>query len=134
MRLWDLSCPNAVRVIGKHLAGVRSLGVMPDGKRIVVGTMENEESNAINVFDLGQPTKPESSWAGHASTITCLVPLPDGRVISGGFDFTVRVWGRDTNVAEEVNDTEGAVPWTAAAFRDGRGYVVGFEAGDLRVW
>lgn len=79
---------------------------MADGRSIVVGVMENDDCNDIRVFDTSQPMAPVHSWRGHDSSVSCLSLLPKRRVVSGGFDMTVRVWSMDSPEPELVTDSQ----------------------------
>jgi WD40 repeat protein len=44
----------------------------------------------------------EAVLAGHTDKIYCLALLPDGRVVSGSWDDTLRVWQPSTGVCDRV--------------------------------
>ena len=70
---------------------------------------------------------------GHVSSITCITILPDGRIVSGSFDNSLRVWDPDSGRCLHV--LQGHSQWIRclAVLPDGR-IVSGSEDHSLRVW
>ncbi len=58
-----------------------------DGERIVTGDGEND----LKVWDTSHGEEIET-LSGHEGPITCVAFMPDGSIVSGSCDNTVRVW------------------------------------------
>ena len=73
--------------------------------------------------------------AGHTSAVFCLQALPDGRIVSGSSDRTIRIWSRDKNGSwsSEVLQGHTASIWCLQALPDGR-IVSGSEDKTIRIW
>lgn len=39
---------------------------------------------------------------GHTETVTCVKILPDGRIISGSRDRTIKIWNTKTGICENT--------------------------------
>jgi len=111
VRLWDVATRACVGVLEGHTNLVRALTALPDG-RLVSGS----DDNTIRVWDTrpaagdaGAATSGAATAAGggtgraacvtpavvlegHTSTVCALQPLPGGRLASGSWDYTVRLW------------------------------------------
>ena len=72
---------------------------------------------------------------GHTDRVECLQALPDGRIVSGSYDNTLRVWARgaDGEWNREVLSGHTGIVWCLQALPDGR-IVSGSYDEDLRVW
>ena len=70
---------------------------------------------------------------GHTENVSCVSVLPDGRVVSGSWDSTLRVWNAATGACERV--LEGHTHWVTcvSVLPDGR-VVSGSDDKTLRVW
>jgi WD40 repeat protein len=71
---------------------IRSIIELSDGKII---TTTNEEY-LIKVWDIDSGTKP-MILKGHIDRILCMAELPDGRIISGSNDHTIKIWNLKTS-------------------------------------
>ena len=78
---------------------VHALQGFPDG-RIAVG-----HTNTISVFKDGNVSY---KLEGHTGFVTCLALLPDGRLVSGSEDKTMRIW-KDRKCVSTVTDHKGLV-------------------------
>ena len=70
---------------------------------------------------------------GHQAPVNALSTLPDGRVVSGSFDETIKVWDVDSGM--ELNTLEGHTSWvnTLEAISDDR-IVSGADDNRICVW
>jgi WD40 repeat protein len=72
---------------------------------------------------------------GHTDIVRCLHVLPDGRIVSGGDDSTLRIWSKDPNGTWRGDDRYGHTDWVMClqALPDGR-IVSGSIDGTIRIW
>ena len=72
---------------------------------------------------------------GHTGSVLCLQALPDGRIVSGGADGTLRIWTRDSSGAWSSEVLKGHTKWVYClqALPDGR-IVSGSGDDTLRIW
>jgi len=102
VRLWDVSTRGCVGVLCGHTDAVRVLAALSDG-RLASGS----DDGTVRVWDTriggggggggdgGERAAPRAGSVvleGHASYVIALAPLPGGRLASGSWDGTVRVW------------------------------------------
>ena len=66
---------------------VTTCAFSPDGKRIVTGDGENQ----LKVWDAETGDELET-LEGHHEPVTCVAWASDGRIVSGSWDDTVRIW------------------------------------------
>ncbi len=94
LRLWDLKAGNEILVFGqpKGVTYCWSLGISPDGKRLIVGG----DNSKARIFDL-QTGKQLRELVGHTKAIWGVALLADGkRAVTGAWDQSIRVWDVDT--------------------------------------
>jgi len=77
--------------------------------------------------------QPESAYEGHTSPVNALTALRDGRLASGSYDKTIRIW--DPATGECLQTLEGHTDWVLAlaALPDGR-LASGSEDTTIRIW
>ena len=94
--------------------------------------------------DLGLFIKPELSQktyidrkvfehAGHTGSINCLAVLPDGRIVSGSCDNTIRIWSPDTGDCLRTLKGHTKQVSCVAVLPDGR-IVSGSYDNYIRIW
>ena len=105
---------------------VTTAAFSPDGERIVTGDGENE----LKVWDASTGDEIET-LTGHEEPITCAAFLADGRIVSGSWDDSVRIWDGDKAVA--LRGHTGDVTALALHPKSGR-IVSASEDETLRVW
>ncbi len=71
---------------------VTTAGFSVDGKRLVTGDGENE----LKIWDTETGDEIETLM-GHSEPVTCAAFLPNGHLVSGSWDDTLRLW-KDGNV------------------------------------
>lgn len=112
-----------------HSASVRSVAVSPDGRRVVTGGIDG-----AMVWDrsTGMPERIlQNRWPVQAVAIT-----PSGRIITGGTDGSIRIWG-ERGAEEQIRGPllgTGRV-MSMAVTPDGTRLVTsGDNDGSVRVW
>ena len=105
---------------------VTTAAFSPDGERIVTGDGENE----LKVWDASTGDEIET-LTGHEEPVTCAAFLPDGRLVSGSWDDTIRIWNGDKTIS--LRGHTGDV--TALAIDSkGKCIVSASEDKTLRIW
>lgn len=67
----------------------------------------------------------------HTHTVYCIAGLPDGRIVSGSYDKTIKIWNSLTGKCEHTIHCPRA--YCLTTLPDGK-IVGGFEDGTLRIW
>jgi WD40 repeat protein len=74
---------------------------------------------------------------GHSSWVICLQALPDGRIISGSRDNTIRIWSRESSGTWSSEVLEGHSDYDyfncLQALPDGR-IISGSGDNTIRIW
>jgi WD40 repeat protein/serine/threonine protein kinase len=70
---------------------------------------------------------------GHQNWVTAVAVLPDGRLVSGSSDYTLRVWDVESGQALAALAGHQGLVWAVAVLPDGR-LVSGSSDYTLRVW
>jgi TIR domain/WD domain, G-beta repeat len=113
-----------------HAKGVRSVAVLPDGRRALSGS----EDNTTRLWDLKTGGE-VGRFEGHTSIVLSVAALPNGRqALSGSFDHTMRLWDLEKGV--ELRRFEGHSEWveTVAVLSDGRQALSGSGDRTIRLW
>jgi len=117
------------RFVGQT-AGVQSICVLPDGKRMVSGGDEK----ALRVWDLETGAELRR-LEGRSREVRSVAALPDGRrLVSGSWDRTVRIW--DIEAGGELKTLTAHLDqvWGVAALPDGKRFVSASSDGTVRIW
>ena len=97
------------------------------------------EKDSLPLFhnpQLSRDTKLDCSTfqnEGHSSTVNCIIILPDGRVVSGSSDSSLRVWDPSTGQCLQSLEGHSASVRCVAVLPDGR-VVSGSKDSSLLVW
>lgn len=130
--VWDPETGAVVQRIegrfGADRAEIRSLLVL-DGRRVITG----HEDGALRRWDLAAGRYERRKLSGHSRRIVALTRLPDGRIASGSWDHTVRVWKRDGTCTATLR-VGHAVQSLATGPRGGRLLVGGALSGQIGLW
>lgn len=117
------------RYVG-HTAGVDSVCVSADGKRILSGG----EDRTVRLWDLATGAELRR-FDGHSQLVRSVAFLPDGRrLVSGSFDRTVRIW--DAQTGQQLHGLTGHRDqvWSVSALPDGKRVVSASFDKTVRVW
>jgi WD40 repeat protein len=132
VRLWSTAGGDP-RVLHGHGAPVRSVAVSPDGRRVASG----DEDHELHVWDVAGG-RLERRLPGHTGKVRCVRFLPDGSLLSGGSDGTLRSWDAGTGSQLRLLQAhgEGRVGKirTLALSADHRFLVTGAQDRTARVW
>ncbi|MBX9790336.1 MAG: WD40 repeat domain-containing protein [Pirellulales bacterium] len=112
LELWDLrtSQSRVLKASGDHFATMPGfVAFSPDGRYVVCGGHGKD----IAVFDVAKGTL-HCELRGHFHPATSVAFLPDGRLISGGEERTIRLWS--------LNPGEQLAMWLAMPADDAQGW------------
>lgn len=94
--LWDVTAPDAARMLGGPLTGstgsVRAATVSPDGRTLAYGGTDGD----VHLWDIGNPAEPHQiggPLAAGANAVAALTFTPDSATLAGaGIDGYVQLW------------------------------------------
>jgi WD40 repeat protein/tetratricopeptide (TPR) repeat protein len=118
------------RTLTGHERGVRSVAVLPDGRRALSGS----EDQTIRLWDLASGEEVRR-FGGSLGMVLSVAALPDGRhALSGSFDRMMRLWDLETGV--ELHRFEGHTDWVeaVAALPDRRRALSASGDRTIRLW
>jgi len=134
VRLWNLESCIEIRTLMGMQGKVRSVASSPDGKTVLVGSLERKAEKSVTLFSTvnGMPIK---VFTGHVGAVNSVAISPDGKLgLSGGDDKIVRLW--DLAAGRELCSFHGhtyTVP--AVAFtRDGNHAISASRDSTINIW
>jgi len=101
LKVWDTATGNCLQTLYGHSGRIFCVVALP-GNRIVSGADDCVRPDTLKVWDLAEGRcvqtleghRPRSGrWPPPKGNITCMCLLPDGRLITGAADATIKVWG-----------------------------------------
>ncbi|MFC1766079.1 protein kinase [Planctomycetota bacterium] len=140
VRVWDATTGTELLVLRGHKAVVFSAVYSPDGKRIVSAGAGAGRSGQftmpgmMKVWD-GETGAELMTLRGHKGIITSVAFSPDGkRIVSGGFDKTVRVWNAENGVELMTLRAHEGFVYSVAFSPDSKRIVSGSLDNLVKVW
>jgi WD40 repeat protein len=113
-------------IIERAHSGGSSLGISPDSKILASGGW----SGYVRLWDL-ETGRNLRSWRAHTDSVNGIFFLPDGNILTAGYDGRITLWDR---TGKEIR-SRNLVPVTASAIDIARGrFVTGHKDGMLTVW
>jgi WD40 repeat protein/serine/threonine protein kinase len=129
-KVWKPDGDGAVTVLPWAAAeGWAEVVVSPDGRQLAWGTRDF----TLRVQRLNSPAKPVE-LPGHKDIVSALVFLPDDRLVSAGYDRTVKVWDVAKRRLLRTLPDQPATVRVMALHPDGRRLVLGRKDGALLLW
>ena len=121
---------------GEAAAGVLSVAVTADGKRVVGGT--DESSIKIWHADNGRLLCTLGGTNGHSGPVNAVAVTPDGKhIVSGSEDMTIKIWDEESGLLPRTLDmTNGHTQavLSVAISADGTRIVSGSEDSTIKIW
>lgn len=86
--LWRAGDPSPERVLEAHRGPIVGLAVSPAGDEVASASWDG----TVRASPLGGGEG--RTYEGHAGNVNAVAYLPDGRIVSAGYDGTVRIWSQ----------------------------------------
>ncbi|MDM8524828.1 WD40 repeat domain-containing protein [Desulfococcaceae bacterium HSG8] len=93
VRLWNIETGKQVSQFTGHADWVNSVAFSPDGRRLASGS----DDKTVLLWDV-ETGKQISQFIGHTSWVVSVAFSPDGRLASGSYDNTVRLWNPESEL------------------------------------
>jgi cytochrome c len=87
--IWKPGEPAPLQTFDEHIGPIVALAVSPDGQEIASASWD--ETASVRSPTNGQP----KIFKSHRGNVNGVGFLPDGRLVSAGYDATVRIWPRE---------------------------------------
>jgi hypothetical protein len=138
VRVWDLAKGVCTLTLTGHTRAISALAVIDD-KTLASGSYDS----TVRVWDVGAQCPEEVrenrsgacilTLCGHGSRVTSLAVLSDGKLVSGSYDRTIRVWDPKSGTCKLLLIGHLGDVTALAALPDGR-LVSGSADKTIRVW
>lgn len=122
VRTWQVAGANEITPIPASVGAICTKVAWAPGDRLLVAGAEN----GIHVYaaDSIKRLTYQRTLTGHVGFVWCVAFAPDGELVSGGKDGTVRCWDVATGACRRQWQVEGPV-WAVAISPDGTHVVTG---------
>lgn len=95
LRLWDVETGDILQVISPRSGFLRALAFSPNGRTVVIGSLDNTGSGSLRFYDAETGEEVRTIFA-HTDVVTNLLFSPDGeQVASTSWDGSLAVWDVD---------------------------------------
>jgi WD40 repeat protein/DNA-binding SARP family transcriptional activator len=101
----------------------------PDGQHVAA----NDGRGDVLIWRQGRWSKPERVVRAHRGDVNTLAYAPDGRIVTGGTDRTVRIWDPRGGAQLVLRGHEDEIT-TAVVSSDGTRVLTSSQDGSLRLW
>jgi WD40 repeat protein/serine/threonine protein kinase len=129
IKVWDAVTGTEMMTL-EHGSGVWSLGISPDGVRVVSGG----EDGIVKVWDTTDGTE-VLALRGHQGEMSSVSFSPDGkRILSASWDNTIRLWDASTGVELMLLRGHEGVVCDAVFTPDGEYVVSGAGDNTIKIW
>ena len=125
--VWEAGTDREFHALEGHKAAVTAMSWRDDSN--VLATASEDGTIALWAMENGKRIK---NIAAHPGGATCLQFLHDGRLVSGGRDRTVKLWGGGGNQIRQF-EPFGELVMKVAATHDGGRIVAGDWSGEVRL-
>jgi len=93
--------------------------------------LNHSSTNGLKVFDI-QNENYNLNLIGHKHLVSCCAILPDGRIISGSIDKTLKIWNKSGELEQTFTGHADLIS-CIAIFPDGK-IISGSHDGTIRIW
>jgi cytochrome c len=111
--LWTLGDSAPMQIFEGHSGPIVSLAVSPDEQEIASASWD--ESASVSSLTNGQ----SKSFKGHRGNVNAVGFLPDGRLVSAGYDTNVRIWPKNPEAGTASVTTLGSPVSALTISKDG---------------
>lgn len=126
--VWNIDGAVVTEVLSHSSGGTLGLALSPDERFLAAGTGDN----TVHVWDRNNANSP-LELVGHTAAVLHVDFSPDGRLASGGYDRSIRLWNPETGAKIETLADEAdsnRFEWSP----DGQQFISGGASIQLRVW
>ena len=109
IKLWDAENGKLIVTL-RHTDAVNSIAFSTDGQTLVSGS----EDKTIKIWDLTNQPKLIKTLAGHTDSVKAVAVSADGKIASGGYDNTIKLWTIAGELLQTINAHDLAI--TSLAF------------------
>jgi WD40 repeat protein len=101
IRIWEVKKQRLVRQLSGHTDVVATVTFSADGQHLVSGSLDG----TARIWDHARGNC-MLTYTGHQQWVLSLIPLPDGRILSGSRDQSIQLWDIKTGKTLRVYERE----------------------------